>query len=318
MLDLSRRMDKLKAFIHVSTFYSNCIRKTIDEKFYDPPISVLSTYQEPVPGWIDNIFGPTGAVVAGGAGLLRVVQADNSIRAELVPADFTVNALIASGWDVANKKNENDDPLIYNYCSSWNSTISFEQYWNLALKYGKQIPSVKSVWCYSITVVKNYYLYYILCLFLHVLPASLIDVASFITGRKTKAIEIYKKIHKFSAATSYFGLNEWNSKLDRTKSLWKRISVDDKKVFPFSMDNFNWEDYMKHYIDGLRLYIFKDTPDTIPAAKKRMSKIVLTHRIIKYIFLLFGVCASYIIISFILSLGWKNEFTFISEKFIER
>lgn len=57
-----------------------------------------------MPGWVDNIFGPTGAVVAGGAGLLRVVQADKSISAELVPADFTVNALIASGWDVANKK----------------------------------------------------------------------------------------------------------------------------------------------------------------------------------------------------------------------
>lgn len=38
------------------------------------------------------------------------------------------------------------------------------------------------------------------------------------------------------------------------------------------MDNFDWEDYMKHYIEGLRFNIFKDTPDTIPAAKKRMSK----------------------------------------------
>lgn len=65
---------------------------------------MISTYQEPVPGWVDNAFGPTGAMIAGGAGILRVIHADNSTKTETVPADYTINALIASAWNVANEK----------------------------------------------------------------------------------------------------------------------------------------------------------------------------------------------------------------------
>ena len=55
-------------------------------------------------GWIDNVYGPTGAVVGVGAGLIRTLNIDEDCTAELVPVDFTVNALIATAWDVANKK----------------------------------------------------------------------------------------------------------------------------------------------------------------------------------------------------------------------
>lgn len=83
---------------------------------------------------------------------------------------------------------------------------------------------------------------------------------------------MYKRIHKLLNVTSHFTLHQWDPNVTRTKSLWQKISADDKKLFPFSMDNFNWENYMQIYVEGLRLYMFKDTPDTIPAAKTRMHK----------------------------------------------
>lgn len=67
-------------------------------------ITVISSYNEPVEGWIDNVYGPTGALVGAGAGLIRVLRSDDDCTAELVPVDLTVNALIASAWDVANNK----------------------------------------------------------------------------------------------------------------------------------------------------------------------------------------------------------------------
>lgn len=83
-------------------------------------------------------------------------------------------------------RNVNDEPFIYNYCSSWTDNISIGQFWQLALKYGKKLPSVKSIWCYSMTVVQNYYLYYILSLILHIIPAIIIDAGLFLTGKETK------------------------------------------------------------------------------------------------------------------------------------
>ncbi|XP_043477891.1 fatty acyl-CoA reductase wat-like isoform X1 [Leptopilina heterotoma] len=376
IIQLSRCMLHLKSFIHVSTFYCNCVRKEIEEKFYEPPMSgdnilnlvesideeklddisdvligdypntytytksiaeqvvkqyakdlpagifrpaiVLSTYEEPVPGWVDNVFGPTGAMIAGGAGILRVLHANNLSKTEIVPADYTVNALIASAWNVANEKNINDEPFIYNYCSSWSSSITIGRFWQMALKYGKKVPSVKSLWCYSLTVVRNYYLYYILCLILHMIPAIVIDAGLFLTGKETKAVKIYKRIHRLLSATSHFVLHQWEPNVQRTKSLWQKISEDDKKIFPFSMDNFNWENYMESYVLGLRLYMFQDTPDTIPAAKIRMHRILFIHRIIKYLLLMLVIWGVYIVISFTFSLGWKSEFTNVSEKLIER
>lgn len=38
LLDLCKRMSRLRAVIHVSTAYSNCAENVIDEMFYPTPI----------------------------------------------------------------------------------------------------------------------------------------------------------------------------------------------------------------------------------------------------------------------------------------
>lgn len=53
-------------------------------------------------GWIDNLYGPTGVAAGAGTGLLRSIHCDGSVHANVVPADLTINALIACAWDVAN------------------------------------------------------------------------------------------------------------------------------------------------------------------------------------------------------------------------
>lgn len=49
------------------------------------PAIVIPTLKEPVIGWIDNHFGPTGIILGVGAGLLRVIYVDEDIPAEIVP-----------------------------------------------------------------------------------------------------------------------------------------------------------------------------------------------------------------------------------------
>ncbi|KAL6427484.1 hypothetical protein ACFW04_008770 [Cataglyphis niger] len=66
------------------------------------PAIVISTYKEPLRGWIDNLYGPTGVAAGAGTGLLRSIHCNGSVHANVVPADLTVNALIACAWDIAN------------------------------------------------------------------------------------------------------------------------------------------------------------------------------------------------------------------------
>ena len=64
---------------------------------------MISSRNEPVPGWIDNVYGPTGFFVGIALGLIRTLQADINIFANIVPVDMTVNALITAAWDIGTR-----------------------------------------------------------------------------------------------------------------------------------------------------------------------------------------------------------------------
>lgn len=59
---------------------------------------MVATKNEPFPGWIDNLYGATGVVVATMTGIMRTLHCDPKKLADVVPADMVVNALIAAAW----------------------------------------------------------------------------------------------------------------------------------------------------------------------------------------------------------------------------
>lgn len=67
---------------------------------------MISTYKEPIEGWIDNLYGPTGVCVGTVTGALRVMACDVNKLTDVVPADTCIAGLIASAYDVANKECE--------------------------------------------------------------------------------------------------------------------------------------------------------------------------------------------------------------------
>lgn len=62
-------------------------------------LTVIATANEPLPGWIDNLYGPTGIVTGVMTGIIKSLPCDLNAVTDLVPADLTVNALIAASWD---------------------------------------------------------------------------------------------------------------------------------------------------------------------------------------------------------------------------
>lgn len=65
---------------------------------------MVGTAYEPLIGWTDNLYGPTGLVVGAGCGVLHSVHARTDGVANIVPVDMTVNALIASAWQTINQE----------------------------------------------------------------------------------------------------------------------------------------------------------------------------------------------------------------------
>ena len=66
--------------------------------------SVVSTANEPIKCWINNVYGAVGIAVGAGVGLIRVMRSIPNNILDIVPADMVINSSIATAWDVATNK----------------------------------------------------------------------------------------------------------------------------------------------------------------------------------------------------------------------
>ncbi|XP_050422287.1 fatty acyl-CoA reductase wat-like isoform X2 [Adelges cooleyi] len=351
ILKISREIKNLKAVVHISTAYSNCAgRKSVDEVFYDLPISgdnliqvvnnlndefinnvtpsllnkwpntyamtkaiaegeilhhgrglpvgvvrpsmILATANEPVRGWINNVYGPTGVVAAVGAGLMRTMCADPNKNADCIPGDFVSNSVIVSAWDVHNRWKSYTEansleaesayvkpfsPPIYHCVSTTTNPFTWGEFSYYNKEYGKSIPSVKAIWPVMLFLTASKFQYNLLCFLIHIIPAFIVDTLARLTGYKPRLMDAYGKLHKFVGVIEYFSLRSWTFYDSNTKGLIKAMSDQDKILFNFDISKLDWKEYFKNHVRGIRLYILKDPLDTIPEGEKHYRKLYTVY-----------------------------------------
>lgn len=248
------------------------------------PSIVIATAKDPVSGWIDNVYGPTGVVVGAAVGLLHVLNCNPKIVADLVPGDFVVNACIATAWKTAKEFPGNHEdapppdlpPPVYNYVSSEEKPLTWEKFMKYNEVYGLEVPSMQAIYYYLFHLTPSKFVYMLYCFFLHWIPAYIIDGIAITIGKKPMLRKAYKKISKFSEVLAYFATREWRFSNDNTQKLFKELCVADKLIFDFDISQLDWSDYFYNYIRGVRVYLLKDPIDTVPAAIKK-------HYVLKFI-----------------------------------
>lgn len=347
ILDLCYEMKHLKSIIYVSTAYTQCPQKEVDERFYEPPIDskkmialtdcvsdsmmenitpilldkwpntytftkaiaedvvrqnsrgmpigmfrpgiVIATYQEPVPGWIDNFYGPTGVIAGAGTGVLRTLRADPSKVANMVPVDLCVNGMISAAWDIAERFQTEimPDPEIpvYNFCTERSNCITWGDFTYTTIKFGSMYPTVKSVWYLCYRSNPNRILHFLAILFLHYAPAIFFDVIALFIGRKPRLMRTYKKIHRFMAVIEYFSMRQWDFKMHNMNALWRKLSNADQKLFFFDMRQINWDFFLEQYFCGIRQYLLHDPLETVPEALVRWNRLYWLHQAVKVLVL---------------------------------
>lgn len=153
---------------------------------------VISAYKEPVPGWINNLYGPTGVCAGAAGGVLRALHVHPDLNANLIPVDLCVNGIISSAWEVGNiyenakKENMNFEIPLYNYESSTDQPISWKIFMKFSEIHGLKFPSSKAIWYYSFKLYPNYYTYLMAILIFHYFPAILVDGALLCIGKSSK------------------------------------------------------------------------------------------------------------------------------------
>lgn len=88
---------------------------------------VTAAWKEPLPGWVDNLNGPTGILVGAGKGVIRSMHCNAELNADIVPVDIAINSIIILAHKLGTSQRK-DKPLVYNVTgnrvSSYNDVSS--------------------------------------------------------------------------------------------------------------------------------------------------------------------------------------------------
>lgn len=151
---------------------------------------VISTYRDPVSGWIDNFYGPTGAIAGAGTGVIRTLRANPNAVANMVPVDLCVNGIIVAAHNIAERYQAKICPSpeipVYNFCTSPTNQLTWGDFTIKTTKYGLMYPTLKSIWYLCYANNPNKFMHLLSIMFLHYLPALFIDAFAICIGKKPR------------------------------------------------------------------------------------------------------------------------------------
>lgn len=146
------------------------------------PSIVTAAWREPYPGWVDNINGPTGMVLASGKGLLRTMLFDSRACADIIPVDMVINLMITVAWHTATHRSSTI--RIYNCTSGSLNSIKWGDIERMVFPLLLRYPSIQ-VFRYPGGNFKESRLYNQLCCqFDHLIPAYIFDGVMRLSGNK--------------------------------------------------------------------------------------------------------------------------------------
>lgn len=165
-----------------------------------------------------------------------------------------------------------DTISIYNCCTGQQNPITWKQFVDLSFKYSRIHPANDALWypdgrCHSSIIINK------LCVTLqHTLPAHILDTLAWLKGSRPIMVRVQAKLSKAAKCLEYFSTKEWNFRDDNVRRLGEQLSPEDRETFMFDVRQIDWPSYLEHYILGIRQFILKESPDTLPAARSHITK----------------------------------------------
>ncbi|XP_063836686.1 putative fatty acyl-CoA reductase CG5065 [Ostrinia nubilalis] len=233
------------------------------------PSIVIPIWQEPLPGWTDNINGPTGLLIGAGKGVIRTMYCKSNSYADYLPVDVFINGIMISAWNYityGDKKSR-----VVNFTSSAEIKVT----WLEMIDAGREIimnrvPLNGVVW-YPGGSMKHSRLYHNICaLFFHWIPAILIDILLFCLGYKPILMRVHRRISKGFEVFEYYTNNQWDFKSDIAQTVRQRLNTRERRDYKVDAVGLDIMKYFEDCIKAARIYILKEYDDTLPAARRHM------------------------------------------------
>ncbi|XP_023019831.2 putative fatty acyl-CoA reductase CG5065, partial [Leptinotarsa decemlineata] len=255
------------------------------------PSIVVAAYRDPIPGWVDNMNGPTGILIGAGKGVIRTMHCDLKLGADVVPVDMVINSLLVIAWKVGSGP-RTDQAEVYHITANKNDPVSWGYALELGKKYVYKYPFSVCLWYPGGSAKSTYFMHAIAAFFFHWIPAYSVDLIIALTGSKPFLVKTQKRIQNGLKVLQYYATRPWFFHNEKFTQLFDSLSSTDKEIFYSNRESLNFEEYMQNYILGARKYCAREEIDTLPHARKVLKRLyyldVLKNILIVILFLWLG------------------------------
>ncbi len=152
------------------------------------PTIVTPALMEPLPGWVENLNGPTGNIAGVGKGFIRVSKIDKHLVTDIIPVDYPINLMIAVGWYTASRKPK--DIVVYTCGTGHQNPITWADLNKWGMKAWINYPTKEMIWYPSSYFTSSDILFKINATLFHQIPGYFWDLVYIIIGKKARMVTI--------------------------------------------------------------------------------------------------------------------------------
>jgi len=241
------------------------------------PSIVTGSWKEPLPGWIDVMFGPAGLFLACGVGAMKVMIGKLHNTTDMIPVDIVCNGILAAAWrNMKLTKEEFDFPsnvIVYHIASSTVNPITWFHAQHLVPSYFVvHRPKRNFGYPGNSTFVQNRFVFNILNYSFHFIPAFFLDGWRMLQGKKPFMLRAARKLDRAMGALTHFTMNEWFFSNGTTNSLLAELSEEDKRVYFMDVKHLDWTMYLIIFLHGIRKFLLKEGEEPIKPGEKQQQK----------------------------------------------
>ncbi|KAI4502943.1 hypothetical protein M0802_001987 [Mischocyttarus mexicanus] len=232
------------------------------------PSVVIPIWKEPLPGWTDNINGPTGLLIGAGKGVIRSMHCNENGYADYVPVDVLVNAILACTWNFVYCKDR--DKRIYNITSSSEFKVPWKQVIEIGRRVIEKVPLNGVVWYPGGSMTKSR-LYHNISVFLfHTIPAYFIDTILYLARYEPVMCRVQRRIQKGFEVFEYYANNQWDFINANMKEVRDKLNARESVTYYLRGDDIDMYEYFEDCVRAARIYILNEPAETLPAARRHI------------------------------------------------
>lgn len=82
-------------------------------------------------------------------------------------------------------------------------------------------------------------------------------------------LRMYAKTESMIDLLYNFSTKQWKFENQNSRELWSSLSKDDREMFRFSLEKFDWKPYIKSYYYGIRRHVLHEDLSNIEKATSK-------------------------------------------------